>query len=100
MFILFLFPLSVYFILVAISNVKQQQQQHEIRANPSNAHPSQTTTQVERLGNVFIKDDVLDFPDTEIGKTSEIKFRLCNDGSEVKRVRRVFMYRYFVLGYR
>ena len=68
-----------------ISNV-QQHQQHQQQQQKQQKQQQQQTSPVERLGNVFIKDDVLDFPDTEIGKSKEIKFRLCNDGAEVKRV--------------
>ena len=35
---------------------------------------------------VFVKDDLLEFPITEVGGTAEMKFRLCNDTSEVQKV--------------
>eukprot|EP00111_Clytia_hemisphaerica_P016231 TCONS_00048009-protein len=41
----------------------------------------------DRLGNIFLKDDVVEFPATKVGKTKEMKFRLCNDGTEVTRIR-------------
>ena len=40
----------------------------------------------DRLGNIFLKDDAVEFPSTKVGKTKEMKFRLCNDGTEVTRV--------------
>lgn len=40
-----------------------------------------------KKGHVFIKDDCLKFPATKVGERSELKFRLCNDSSEVQKVR-------------
>jgi len=36
---------------------------------------------------VFVKEDVLEFPVTEVGSTTEMKYRVCNDTDEMQRVR-------------
>lgn len=51
-----------------------------------NNDKAKTPAPVKVNRHVFVKDDLLEFPITEVGGTAEMKFRLCNDTSEVQKV--------------